>query len=289
MKTTYYAIGILGVAQWRFYRAECSVDKRTGELQVIVHEHLVNVYKQKPKVLALLWRISFAARVRNFCHPYCSLTSIQQVAQKSKEAQARNLKASGESKDDTSPAPPDPESIQVGARCISIQGRLGSGQEGAPIYRGVFEETQVAVKLHASMVEIEVLNSLEKHGCLGVQRVAASDGQVLVSKPVGVTLAALTKATVDGLSPSWVLRMTVSLLQSLRQIHRAGVLHRDLSPSNIVVVGAHDDWVMNGNLRYVLIDFGSSCYLPNTATCKCSVFQMENSHLLITFPQVKNS
>jgi|688.fasta_scaffold579788_1 serine/threonine protein kinase len=58
--------------------------------------------------------------------------------------------------------------------------------------------------------------------------------------------------------PHIVLFLLRQILEGLRDIHKANVIHRDLKPQNILINLT--------NLKPFIIDFGLSLYLDNTVT-----------------------
>lgn len=72
-----------------------------------------------------------------------------------------------------------------------------------------------------------------------------TDRRILVTGPVGEDITSYFITTVTVIS----MGMVSDLCQGLLQIHEAGLVHRDLRPSNIIVVGTH--------MR--IIDLGMAC------------------------------
>ncbi len=56
------------------------------------------------------------------------------------------------------------------------------------------------------------------------------------------------------LTPSRAVQITRQLLTALAHAHACGILHRDLKPDNVILIGADDD--VHPALRAMLIDFG---------------------------------
>jgi eukaryotic-like serine/threonine-protein kinase len=77
---------------------------------------------------------------------------------------------------------------------------------------------------------------------------------LLLLEPCGVPLA-ITVAKHGPLPLSKVEHIHQSLVRTLSQIHDLGIIHRDLHPGNIILVG--------GDLEPVLIDFGFATTRPN--------------------------
>lgn len=78
----------------------------------------------------------------------------------------------------------------------------------------------------------------------------------------GETLAEKLKREVR-LEPQKVFSMMMPLMDSLERIHKAGLLHRDISPDNIIVTSKN---------TVKLIDFGSARYITHDRSRSLSVF-----------------
>lgn len=97
----------------------------------------------------------------------------------------------------------------------------------------------------------EVYLRLREIGCPYLPKIydVKSQGDrvfVLEEYIAGDTLAFLLEA--GPLKPAWVRRISMQLCQALNQLHRAGIVHRDVKPENIL---------LRGN-DAVLIDFDAS-------------------------------
>ncbi len=70
----------------------------------------------------------------------------------------------------------------------------------------------------------------------------------------GQTLKSILKNTPDGrLSADQVFEMMKPVMKSLEKVHKAGLIHRDISPDNLMV-----DQEPDGSLTVKLIDFGAA-------------------------------
>jgi serine/threonine protein kinase len=85
-------------------------------------------------------------------------------------------------------------------------------------------------------------------GVVGVYDLAVEDGQlwIVMEALSGQTLAAAIRQQ-GRLDPGRVMDIAVQLLEALRAVHREGVIHRDVKPSNVQ---------LSGENRVVLTDFG---------------------------------
>jgi len=84
---------------------------------------------------------------------------------------------------------------------------------------------------------------------------------MVVTTPVGMTDIARMCSYPD-LDPYWVLELARNMLRTLCSLHRLGVLHRDVSLKNMILIQPENDWRRKGNCKFVLIDFGSSTTFP---------------------------
>ena len=69
-------------------------------------------------------------------------------------------------------------------------------------------------------------------------------GQALLTDPGGEPLDLVLKRD-EGqpLDLTRVLRIAIGLAKSLGQVHRQGLIHKDIKPSNVLVADAGDVWL----------------------------------------------
>ncbi len=79
-------------------------------------------------------------------------------------------------------------------------------------------------------------------------------GYIVMEFAQGQTLKSILKNTPDGrLSADQVFEMMKPVMKSLEKVHKAGLIHRDISPDNLMV-----DQEADGSLTVKLIDFGAA-------------------------------
>ncbi len=119
---------------------------------------------------------------------------------------------------------------------LLIEGQL---DDGAARFE---REARAIAKLdHPNIVRISDYGRTRKHQFIAMQLLD------------GPTLGKQLRDT-PCLSPSRAVQITRQLLTALSHAHACGILHRDLKPDNVILIGADDD--AHPALRVMLIDFG---------------------------------
>jgi non-specific serine/threonine protein kinase len=115
---------------------------------------------------------------------------------------------------------------------------------------GDFEE-DFARAVDLFQKEARALARLQHPNIVGVHQIFQANGTAYMALDYvnGVDLADLMESHPDYLAPSVVKSLLISLLKALTYVHENGILHRDISPDNIL---------LDTNGTPVLIDFGAA-------------------------------
>ncbi|MEU0544507.1 serine/threonine-protein kinase [Nocardia sp. NPDC005978] len=128
---------------------------------------------------------------------------------------------------------------------------LADSHRGDEEFRARFlREAEVAARLqHTNLVAVRDRGEYDGHLWIAMQFVD------------GVDLAALIKGGADVLPPPRMLHVLTEAARGLDEIHRAGLLHRDVKPANILVAPSAD-----GPDRVLVTDFGIARPADDSAT-----------------------
>lgn len=162
-----------------------------------------------------------------------------------------------------------------------IAGLLGAGGMGE-VYRARDLRTgeEVALKIVAAALshpagELRLLHEARRAAALShpnicaIREVGQADGVPFIAMELldGRPLSAVRR---DGpLSPSTVVRYAIDVTSALEHVHAAGLVHRDLKASNVVITS--DD-------RAIVLDFGLAKRLPGGRVDASSMEPLTASH-----------
>lgn len=106
---------------------------------------------------------------------------------------------------------------------------------------------------------------------------------ILIMEPRGRQLLDARRDT-NCSSGKWIMKVQTDIVSALDFIHLHGILHRDVKPSNIIVV---DDAAEAHNFRAVLIDFSISCKLDAQEVGFCGTRNYTHREVYKFFPNLK--
>ena len=151
------------------------------------------------------------------------------------------------------------DEIVVGGKAYTIEQVLGSGSEG-DIYVVHDQKRRYALKLchQAFKPNTKILQRLEKiqdKGYIPKIYEYGADYELMEYVPGGSAAAAGLKGNAEA-----ILAIAVKTALALDEMHKAGVLHKDVKPANILI-RRKDDW------DTVLCDFGIADEINTRGTC----------------------
>ncbi|MCY4179458.1 MAG: serine/threonine-protein kinase, partial [Litoreibacter sp.] len=126
------------------------------------------------------------------------------------------------------------------------------GPDGRSVgLRSAEKDSQVRSIVQMFMSEARALAKLRHPTIVGVHSAFEENNTAYMALDLldGTDLFNLIVAQKDGFSPKWVKATLLQLLDAIEQVHAADLLHRDISPDNIMIEPS-------GNP--VLIDFGAA-------------------------------
>lgn len=111
------------------------------------------------------------------------------------------------------------------------------------------EEARSVARLHDIKGVVEITNFFEENGT----------GYIVMEYLEGMDVKTILKKSGNRKDYEWCRRVTLTVLHTLREIHKRGILHRDIAPDNIFVT-------YEGVIK--LIDFGAARHATALANMK---------------------
>ena len=111
------------------------------------------------------------------------------------------------------------------------------------------EEARSVARLHDIKGVVEITNFFEENGT----------GYIIMEYLEGMDVKTILKKSGNKKDYEWCRRVTLTVLHTLREIHKQGILHRDIAPDNIFVT-------YEGVIK--LIDFGAARHATALANMK---------------------
>ncbi len=145
-----------------------------------------------------------------------------------------------------------------------------TGRNNEPVYQkgmqGFIDEAKALAKFNESSGVVNVFDCIEENGTAYII-MEYIEGQTLkeyisVNEPDCETLEPSGSVSTRKLSIEESLQIVQALLHTLKLIHGEGIIHRDLSPDNIMIL-------KDGNIK--LIDFGAARFFAADTTKSMSV------------------
>ena len=138
------------------------------------------------------------------------------------------------------------DSVTVSVATETLQPRFRKGLQQ------FLEEARSVAALQDIKGVVEITNFFEENGT----------GYIIMEYLEGMDVKTILKKSGDKKDYEWCRRVILTLLHTLREIHKRGVLHRDIAPDNIFVTN-------EGVIK--LIDFGAARHSTALANMKSEV------------------
>ena len=150
------------------------------------------------------------------------------------------------------------ESVQAGSRKLTVKKVIGSGSEGI-LYLVTDGQRDYALKLcnpgyKTNMAVIPSVTGLPKGYAVELVDYA-EDYELMAYYPEG----SVAKAGFKG-NAEWILAITLNTAMTLDKLHKAGILHKDVKPANILIKDRE-------KMATVLCDFGIADLLDKDGKC----------------------
>lgn len=150
-------------------------------------------------------------------------------------------------------------------RKYKIISRLGKGSFGM-IFKGININTNefVAIKIekktnHSTLNnEAKVYNYLDRMTGIPKLRTYGSEGNYnyIVIDLLGDSLTKLKQIHTNIFSMSMIIFLGIQMLQRIEEIHKKGIIHRDIKPDNFIINNKNNKYDKNDNNKLYIIDFG---------------------------------
>lgn len=142
----------------------------------------------------------------------------------------------------------------------------GNGTEQVSIRSSSHAET-FGIGLRSFVNEARLLARFDNPALVKVHRFWEANGTAYMAMPYyqGVTLKEARPALGGAPGEAWLRTLLDSVLGALELIHHEQIYHRDVSPPNIMLVGA-PAWERPRELRPVLLDFGAARHVIGDRT-----------------------